>query len=219
MHIGFDLDGTLNHWGPTGWDLYLEPYGEAAQNIPRHKDQRSFNLKLSRTPEECAIIDEVFNAPNFYRDLEPIEGAIEAVKLTVERGHTVSIVTSPWWSNPNCLQDKSDWVARHLGEEYRPLIFFGSDKTMWRGDYLIDDKPAIHGLYEDNKAWTQILFDQPYNREVRGLERLKSWEDWSEMLLNLEFEKLVTARDAAELRAAKEADDGKRVTLAELQAE
>lgn len=186
MHFGFDQDGTLNHWGPTGWDLHLEPYGERAKNIPRHADQRSFNLKLGLTKDECLIVDEIFNASGFYRNLAPIEGAVEAVKLTVERGHTVNIVTTPWWANPSCLQDKSDWVAEHFGEEYRSYIFFGGDKTMWRGDYLIDDKPEIHGLYEGDKSWTQIMFTQPYNTEVKSFYRLDSWAEWPGMLEELE---------------------------------
>jgi 5'(3')-deoxyribonucleotidase len=182
MHILFDQDGTLNHWGPTGWDLSLVPYGDAAKNIPRHADQRDFNLKLNLTAEEAAIVDEVFNKPHFYLDLEPIEGAVEAFHKTVEAGHKVHIVTSPWWSNPTCLQDKSDWVAKHLGEQYRNLLIFTGDKTAIRGDFLVDDKPYITGEYE-TPSWEQILFDQPYNQEVSHLHRVTSWEkDWDNYL-------------------------------------
>jgi len=181
MHINFDQDGTLNHWGPSGWDLSVERYGEVAKNLPRHSDQRDFNLKLGLNDEEAAIVDAIFNEPHFYLNLEPIEGAVEAFHKTIEAGHQVNIVTSPWWSNPTCLQDKSDWVAKYLGEEYRHLLIFTGDKTAIRGDFLVDDKPHIKGSY--SPSWEQILFDQPYNREVTHLHRITSWEnDWDNYL-------------------------------------
>ena len=172
MHILFDQDGVLSHWG-NGFSSHpqLEPH----PNIPRHEDQRSFNLKEGLTDEEAMVVDNVFNTMS-YRNLEPIEGAIEAYKKTVEAGFHVSIVTSPWWDNPTCLQDKADWVAEHLGEDARRNMILSGDKTRVIGDYLIDDKPKIPGYYAP--VWKQILFDQPYNKDV-ALPRIMSWDDWN----------------------------------------
>ena len=173
LHVLFDQDGVLSHWG-NGFssDPKIEPY----PNIPRHEDQRSFNLKTGLTHEEAMIIDEVFNTMS-YRNLQPIEGAVEAYAKTVEAGFHVSIVTSPWWTNPTCLQDKADWVEAHLGADARRNMILGEDKTRVRGNYLIDDKPNITGHYT-HPEWKQILFDQPYNREV-DLPRIMSWENWN----------------------------------------
>jgi len=184
MHIGFDQDGTITHWG-GGWDLRRLTDYPTLTRIPLTQDQRSFNLKLGLNEEECAAVDAIFNYPGFYKDLEPIDGALDAIRLTIERGHSVEIVTSPWWANPTCLQDKSDWVARYLGEEFRAKIVFTSDKTGWRGDYLVDDKPEIKGRHAPE--WSQILYDQPYNRDVSGLLRVTDWKtDWPNILDILE---------------------------------
>lgn len=179
LHILFDQDGVLAHWG-NGFSTHpaIQPF----PNIPRHADQRSFNLKEGLTPEEGMAVDEVFNTMS-YGDLEPMEGAIEAYRYTVERGHIVHIATSPWWTNKKCLQDKSDWVEKYLGDDARRRMVLTGDKTMLRADYLIDDKPSIKGEYEP--VWEQIIFDQPYNQEVVG-ERLMAWDDWYFMLDELE---------------------------------
>lgn len=177
LHFLFDQDGVLAHWG-NGFSAHpaIAPF----PNIPRHADQRSFNLKEGLTPEEGMAVDEVFNTMS-YGDLEPMEGAIEAYRHTVERGHIVHIATSPWWTNKKCLQDKSDWVEKHLGDDARRRMILTGDKTLLRADYLIDDKPSITGEY--TPMWQQIIFDQPYNQGIRGL-RLMDWSQW-EMYIQL----------------------------------
>lgn len=180
MHILIDQDGTLADWG-AAWDKVLDTQYPHQTRIPRTVDQRSFNLKLNLTEEEKEIVDLIFDLPGFYANLDPIEGAIEAYHEMVAEGHFVQIATSPWWSNPSCLQDKSDWVAKHLGEEARSKIVFTSDKTGLLGDFLIDDKPGISGRYGGFPAWEQIYFDQPYNREEEGL-RITHWSKWREVL-------------------------------------
>ena len=52
------------------------------------------------------------------------------------------------------------------------------DKTMVYGDFLIDDKPQKGKLEPD---WEQLLFDQPYNKSVKGLRRI-TWRNYKEVL-------------------------------------
>lgn len=181
MHILSDQDGVLSSWG-EGWNahLSLDQYMERAVNLPRHEDQRSFNLREGLSPEEVEVVDEIFNHPGFYSTLKPIEGAVEGYHKLVEAGHHVQIATSPWWTNATCLQDKADWVEKYLGADARSQMVLTSDKTVLRADYLIDDKPNIQGNYEPE--WVQIVFDQPYNQEIRHLPRMSGWSDWENAL-------------------------------------
>lgn len=182
LHILLDADGTLLDWGAQ-WDALLEELYPNLTNIPRTLNQRSFNLNLNLNEEERAAVAHVFNHPGFYGSLKPLPGAQEAVAKMIEQGHHVQIATSPWWDNPTCLQDKSDSIARFFGEELRSRSHFGNDKTVLRADYLFDDKPEIKGHY--SPMWAQILYDQPYNKEV-DLPRIYSWENWEGMLEALE---------------------------------
>lgn len=186
LHILLDADGNMLNWGGK-WDRVRSTDFSDFTNIPLTPDQRSFNLKLGLTEEEAAVVDTIFNMPGFYRDLEPFEGAVEAYHKMVEAGHRVQFATSPWWSNATCLQDKSESILEHFGEEAQRTMILTSDKTALRGDYLFDDKPEISGEY--TPTWTQILYDQPYNRTVEGKPRITDWSQWEEVLEALEAER------------------------------
>lgn len=179
MHILIDLDGTLLDWGAR-WDQALEEHYPHLTNIPRTKDQRSFDLKINLTPEEQNAVDHIFDLEEFYRDLEPLPGAVEAFHAMVDAGHHVQIATSPWWTNPTCLQDKANSVLKYFGDKARKEMSFITNKTLLRGDILFDDKPEIHPLFEEPE-WVQVLYDQPYNRHVNK-PRIFDWSEWEEAI-------------------------------------
>jgi 5'-nucleotidase len=173
-----DQDGVLADWG-RGYGLSLDRFGPAAARIPRHADQRSFNLHLDRTPHEIDIIGRVMVEPGFYATLDPIPGAVEALHAMLAAGHDVRVVTSPWVENPSCASDKLDWLWRHLGRAWADRAVITSDKTLVRGDYLIDDKPEVTGSQEP--TWEHVLFDQPYNQGLTQ-RRITNWSEWEQIL-------------------------------------
>lgn len=189
LHLLIDADGTWMDWGAYFTELADRDYPHFP-NIPRHNEQRSFDLKLGLNDEEAAAVDEIFLNKDFYKSLKPFPGAVETYHKMLEKGHKVQIATSPWWANSTCLQDKSDSIAKYFGEDARKGMALLSDKTGLRGDYLFDDKPNITGVYMENgekPTWKQILVDQPYNRDI-DLPRIYTWEDnsWEETLEELE---------------------------------
>jgi 5'-nucleotidase len=177
--ILIDMDGVIADWGGE-YGRLLDTFGEAAAAIPRHADQRQFNLNEGRTKEEQAIIAQVMVHPGFYSRLVPIPGAKQALKQMLGYGYDVRIVTSPWASNPTCASDKLNWVIKHYGSHWAKRVVITSDKTIVHGDFLIDDKPEITGAA--TPAWEHVLFDQPYNRHVEGKRRLDGWFNWGRTL-------------------------------------
>lgn len=171
MRILVDLDGVLADWGKA-YGESLDAYGEEAALIPRHADQRSFNLNEGRTEREKEIIAAVMVEEGFYARLQPIPGAKQALKAAVKAGHDVRIVTSPWVSNPTCASDKLNWIVQHYGSHWGSRVVITTDKTLVRGDILIDDKPEVTGSMEP--YWTHVIFDQPYNQHV-GKPRIHTW--------------------------------------------
>jgi len=185
MHILVDLDSTIADWGKQ-YDADLDALSmkhagrqeDCACDIPRTINQKAFNLHEGMSEAQSKIITEIMDRPGFYADLEPIEGAIEALHAMVEAGHDVSIVTSPWLTNPTCVQDKYDWVKKYLGAGWEDRVIITKDKTLVDGDILIDDKPEITGKAEPK--WRHILFDQPYNSHITDKNRLTDWDDWEQ---------------------------------------
>jgi 5'-nucleotidase len=179
MRVLVDQDGVIAEWGPSGFNPGLDAYGEAAVNIPRHADQRTFDLHAERTPDELQIIAEVMNNMS-YRDLHPTRGARTALRRMLRAGHDVRIVTSPWPSNPRCASDKIDWVMHYFGREWARRVILTMDKTLVRGDILIDDKPSVTGVMEPE--WEHVWFTQPYNKELTGQRRLDRWSEWESII-------------------------------------
>jgi 5'-nucleotidase len=173
-----DQDGVIADWG-RGWNQALERRGEEAMAIPRHHQQTTFDLHAERTPDEIQIIADVMNSLD-YAALEPIRGAKTALRNMLRAGHDVRIVTSPWPTNILCASDKIRWVAQHLGRDWVKRLVITMDKTLVRGDYLIDDKPSVHGSLEP--TWEHVYFTQPYNRELSGRRRITQWNEWESII-------------------------------------
>lgn len=178
MRVLVDMDGVIADWG-RAYGESLDRHGYAAAGIPRHRDQTGFNLNAGRTAEEKRIIASVMVEPGFYSRLQPIPGAMTALKTMLKEGHDVRIVTSPWVSNRTCASDKLNWVVERYGSHWGARVIITTDKTLVHGDVLIDDKPSVTGVAEP--LWTHILFDQPYNRDV-DRPRITAWSEWRRVL-------------------------------------
>ncbi len=177
-----DMDGVIADWGHA-YGESLDLFGEDAANIPRHHQQTSFDLNAGRTDRERAIIGAVMIEEGFYSRLQPVPGAKDALKQMVKDGHDVRIVTSPWISNPTCASDKLNWVVKHYGSHWGARVIITADKTLVAGNFLIDDKPDVKGSREPD--WEHIIFDQPYNQDVTGKQRITSWDDWQTQVFGI----------------------------------
>lgn len=179
MRILVDMDGVIADWGKQ-WDAELDFWGEEAARLPRHAEQTTFDLTAGRSKREKEIVAEIFNDECFYESLEPIDGALVALRALEGMGHEVFIVTSPWIYNPTCASQKIAWVREHLGDDWAKRTVITGDKTLVSGDILIDDKPTVTGVAAPD--WEHIIFEQPYNLNVARKRRIKSWLDWKTIM-------------------------------------
>lgn len=178
MIILVDLDGVMADWG-ANYDKHLNLNPKLA-HIPRTANQLSFGIMDNLPPDDRQGILDIMNKERFYAELEPIPGSVEAVRQMVEDGHTVFIVTSPWIGNVSCLQDKQDWVEKHIGKGWAERLILTRDKTVVLGDILIDDKPEITGRVIP--IWEHIYFDQPYNQVDTSKRRILDWDNWKDVV-------------------------------------
>jgi 5'-nucleotidase len=140
----------------TGWDLYgLMPKNE------RH------------------LVAEVMNAPGFFAELPPVEGAVEAVH-EIMREHEVLFCSTPWDSSPTCLSEKAWWLQKHFGKGASKRAIFTFDKTLVHGRILVDDNPEILG--RATPTWEHVVFSQNYNAHVKDRRRLDRWSEWRSVL-------------------------------------
>ena len=76
----------------------------------------------------------------FFAKLKPIEGALETVKsLSASDRYSPYILTAPSIRNPLCYTEKRVWIEEKLGMEFVSRLIICPDKSLLKGDILIDD--------------------------------------------------------------------------------
>lgn len=117
--------------------------------------------------------------PHFFRNLPPVEGAIEGMQKIAELGYTPRICSALFTSNPLCESEKRIWLTTHLapilGETVVEEAIFTSSKADYDGIALIDDKAIIRNAA--NARWQHIIFRQNYNRSTESLWAIENWQD------------------------------------------
>jgi 5'(3')-deoxyribonucleotidase len=122
--------------------------------------------------EEYAASDELGldDIPGIFSLMDPMSGAIEAVKRIAEKYEVYVLSTAPW-SNPSAWSDKLEWIKKHFGDKegsvFYKRVILSHHKELNRGDYLIDDRTAkgagdftgehIHFGTEAFPDWESVL--------------------------------------------------------------
>lgn len=83
--------------------------------------------------------------PGFFRNMLPIN-AFDCppkayMEKLVEDGHDVWILTRPSVLNLNCYTEKAEWIQGYLGQEWINKLILCTDKSLLKGDILVDDFP------------------------------------------------------------------------------
>lgn len=179
MIILIDQDNVLSDFEKQFLVKWREQYPELPY-IPFEK-RNTFKIYDQYSPKYKSLIRSIYRAKGFYRSLPLVEGGIEALVEMSELGNNVFICTSPLSLYENCVLEKYEWVEEHLGPEWIKKIILTKDKTLVKGDILIDDKPEITGV--QTPIWEHIIYDRPYNKYINSKRRL-NWKNWKEVLLS-----------------------------------
>ena len=173
-----DFDGEVfTRWKKIYPSKYIVPLDE----------RTSFYLHDEMPEESKELIRGINTAKGFIENLPEIEGGIDAINEIADYGHTVFICTAPLMKYTNCVPEKYMWIEKHLGKKWLERLILTRDKTMIRGDILIDDKPEISGV--NKPIWEHILFDKAYNANVKNQRRL-TWKNWKKVLPELLSDKI-----------------------------
>lgn len=176
-----DMDGVQADLEGAFWREWATRHPD----LPQYADVQHLTFKIEtrfgdRYHEEVAsILDE----PGFFAGFEPYKGAAEAMNAMVGRGWDVFVVTSPLLTNVTCGDDKFGWMDHHIGFGWSDRTIITRDKTLVRGDVLIDDKPVIKGRL--TPTWKHVVFDRTYNHDAPSPYRMHDWADWEQTLTPL----------------------------------
>ncbi|NWJ09751.1 NT5C protein, partial [Crypturellus undulatus] len=195
LRVLVDMDGVLADFEGAllrgfARRFPAEPRVELAQ-------RRGFSVReqyRGLRPELADKVASIYESPGFFLGLDPIPGAIEAMREMMLMPDTqVFICTSPLRNYEHCILEKYTWVEKHLGPEFVERIILTRDKTVVSADLLFDDKDTIRGLgsfcitfwyprrekaancsfalsfsagVELNPSWEHILFTCCHNKHI-----------------------------------------------------
>ena len=120
-----DLDGVL-----ADFDKAMEAL---CPDINSPKMRRNTDVRTKKVLELCQC------NPTIFEELEPIEGALEAVDHLFHLYH-VYFLSTPMWHLPASFMGKRLWVETHFGEKALRRLILTHRKDLCIGDYLVDDR-------------------------------------------------------------------------------
>jgi len=106
--------------------------------------ESEFNLWFGNHPElKEKFKDNPDHIPGIFRNPEPVDGAIEAIRKLAESGkYELIIATAAPWGNPEAATDKRYWIEKHFGQLFHKQMIISHRKDLLMGDFLIDDRTA-----------------------------------------------------------------------------
>ena len=82
--------------------------------------------------------------PGLFGQMQPMPGALEAVRKLNERYDCYILSTAPW-GNPSAWSDKVIWITRYLDDVFHKKMVITHCKHLCKGDILIDDRDKHEG--------------------------------------------------------------------------
>lgn len=189
MIVLVDLDGVVADWG-YGYNRQLSFFG--LESFGPYESRQGWDLTAGMTEEQRRIHANLMRVPGFYRDLPPIEGAIDAIWKLIAEGHTPFFVSTPYRSHETCASEKLAWVGEHFGQTMQSRTILTEDKTVVMGDVLVDDKPLIRGS-NPTPTWRHLCFGNYGYSSSTLSQRVETWYDALTEITLLAWEKELTA--------------------------
>lgn len=155
-----DMDGPLADFDGLFWDRCMEA-GYTMDVEGRHQQAARFFTEHMPDVHEREAARAWVDGPGWFDQLPVTEGAQEAVEQLLRwPGLDVWVCTKPIHYHATQRDEKATWLRRHFPDLVPRLIIAG-DKSMVRGDYLLDDAPEMD--HAAVATWKPILFRAPYN--------------------------------------------------------
>ena len=138
-----------------------------------------FDSKAALTPKHIKqkYGDDFHRIPGFYRDLQPMPGAVDAFNYLCER-YEVYIASTPSWNNPSSWIDKRLWVQEYLGPNAYKKLILTSNKGLLKGESE-DGRPNV--LIDDN-VWNGVEDFTGHHYHFGTDPQFMNWDDVLKML-------------------------------------
>ena len=177
MRVLLDLDEVINtmthHWIETLNCIY--------GTTVKFNDIKEWDMKEAFPTLTEEEIYNPLNLQAFWNGVKVMDGAKEGINNLLSLGHEIYIVTS---AHPDTIKWKAEWLQRELPEIPWSHVIVANNKSLIKGDILVDD--GLHNLCDGE--YIKILFDKPWNRKVDRrkitdiIHRVHNWDEIVKMI-------------------------------------
>lgn len=128
-------------------------------------------------PDRLRALERHIQSDDFFEHLAVIPHS-QRVLEGLQRRYDVYIATAVM-EYPQAFVPKYEWLKRHFPFIPPSHIVFCGDKSIVRGDFLIDDNPRELRLFRGEA----IMYSSPANALVREFPRVNNWLDLEELFM------------------------------------
>lgn len=191
--LGVDLDGVVGNHTERFREVMAELRGlDSEEMVAAFPVERSWDFhEWGFAPDEYAKYHRIaVMEHDMFRTMPMIEGAADALWRLSDAGVWIRIITHRLyvhWGHEKAIADTAAWLDANK-VPYRDLCFLAA-KPQVEADAYIDDAP--HNIEQLRAAGnTVITFEQPYNRDLPGEPRARSWAEVEEIVTELVAERV-----------------------------
>lgn len=145
-------------------ELYAEEFGRPLRPEAYH------GKKIYDLPGVGHLRNRMHD-PGFFRHLPVMDHAVEVLQ-ELQTDYDIWITTAATEFR-NCIVDKYDWLGEHFPFIHWSRFVFCGDKSILRGDYMIDDKARNLAPFPGKK----LLFTASHNVHETDFTRVNNWLD------------------------------------------
>lgn len=174
MRILIDMDDVI----ADTVSRFLQWYERDFKIHYTQSDLKGTKLHLIVPDEQRSIVRQYPFRKGFFKDLPVIENSIEVIRELNNRFDVY--IASAAMEFPNSLSEKYEWLDEHFPFIHWKRRIFCGDKSVLKGDMLIDDHDFNLSVFEGRR----IMFTASHNVNETKYERLDNWLD-AEKLFDL----------------------------------
>lgn len=157
-----DMDSIIVALTPKWLKMYNQDHNDNVTLEDIKSWDMAHNVKIG-----TKIYDYLYT-PGFFLDVEPVDGALGAIKW-IHDNHNLVIASAPSWPG-NSASDKITWLKKHVPWFNKRDLMLGHHKYLLKGDIFIDDSPENIQAYAKHWPGANIMtISYPYNQGVKNL--------------------------------------------------
>jgi len=179
LRLGIDMDGVVADFN-AGWiTRYNRDFG--TQLDPRAVVGWDELHAQTRFPSMAEFWEWARgDGRSVFRDMDPVPGAIESLRLLAMEHRIVIITARSDWA----IGDTLEWLAEH-GVICREIHFL-ADKAAVSCDVYLDDAPhQLEALTRAHPSATVCRQVAAYNRPVPGATDVHSWQEFRQVVASV----------------------------------